>query len=347
VIIAVVPFAADEAQPDAADLARFIASDTAQQLPEGRLLLDEVEITAEALGAAAAQLGADAAVGARLALEGEQIDLAVLLADATGAERAAWTETVSLGGTPQLGRRLAREILLALGENAEPESLEAEVPAEAMLRLVRGLQDPDELLALVEELPGFDAPRRALLFAAREAAGRERMPPFLAGLERLVELRPSDADALLALGDYRALHFDEEGARRMYLQARDAADEPERSAEALGRLAGLAESAGRREEAIAHLSEAVKLVDEAHLYGRLGALLLATDPEEGLRALMKATILAPGDGALHLQLLKALREHGDDPERTLAVAEETARLCEGDPELEAQVRAEMAALLGE
>jgi tetratricopeptide (TPR) repeat protein len=144
-------------------------------------------------------------------------------------------------------------------------------------------------------------------------------------------------DALLALGDYRALHFDEEGARRMYLAARDEAPDAERSAEALGRLAGLAESAGRGEEAVLHLREAVKLADAAELHARLGALLLAKDPSEGLRALTRATVLAPDDPALHLQLLKALLEY--DPGRAIAVAEETARLCEGDEEREAEIRA--------
>jgi tetratricopeptide (TPR) repeat protein len=343
VIIAVVPFAADEAEPDAIDLARWIASDAAEQLPEGRLVVDEVAIAPETLGAAAEELGAGAAVGAHLKVSGEQVELSVVLADAAGAQRAAWTETAPLGSVPQLGRRLAREVLLALGENAPPESMEAEVPAAAVLRLARGARNPDELLALAEELPGFEAPRRALLIAAREAAGGERMPPFLAALERLALLRPSDVDALLALGDYRALHFDEEGARRMYLAARDQAPDAERSAEALGRLAGLAESAGRFEEAVLHLREAVKLADVAELHARLGALLLARDPSEGLRALTRATVLAPEDPALHLQLLKALREYGDDPERAIAVAEETARLCEGDAEREAEIRA----LLGE
>src|SRR5207244_8511209 len=41
-VIAVVPFVADEADPDAADLARWIASETAAQLPDGRLVLAEV-----------------------------------------------------------------------------------------------------------------------------------------------------------------------------------------------------------------------------------------------------------------------------------------------------------------
>src|SRR5207253_3185759 len=138
---------------DAIDLARFIASDTAEQLSGGQLLLDEVEIAAATLGEAAAQLGADAAVGAQLELDGEQIALSVVLADPTGAERAAWSEAVTLGSAAQLGRRLAREILLALGDNAPAERLEAEVPAKAMLRLLRGMQEPDELLALIEELP--------------------------------------------------------------------------------------------------------------------------------------------------------------------------------------------------
>src|SRR5438132_13042428 len=177
-----------------------------------------------------------------------------------------------------------------------------------MLRPGRGAEDPDDLLSLIDELPSFDSHRRALLVAARDAVGCEGMPPFLAALERLAELRPSDVDALLALGDYRALHFDAEGARRMYLEARDQAPDAERAAEALGRLAGLAEEAGRTEEAIAHLSEAVKLVDEAELHARLGTLLLATDPEEGLRSLTKATVLAPEDAGMHLRLLRALRE---------------------------------------
>jgi tetratricopeptide (TPR) repeat protein len=344
-IVAVLQFVADEAEPDAIDLARWIAADTAAQLPEARLVLDEVALEPQALGDAAAQLGAAAALGARLELQGEQIGLSLVLADDKGAERAVWTETVPLGSAPQLGRRLAREVLLALGENAPPQSAEPEVPPEAVLRLVRAGQDPEQLLALVEELPDFEAPRRALLFAARDAAGGDRMPPFLSALERLAELRPEDADALLALGDYRALHLDEEGARKMYLAARDAAPDAERVAGSLDRLAALAANAGRHDEAVARLREAVRMVDEADLHARLGALLLVSDPEEGLLELTKATVLAPADAALHLQLLKALREHSDDAERTLAVAAQTARLCEGHPELEAQARAELEALL--
>jgi tetratricopeptide (TPR) repeat protein len=361
-VVAVLPFTADDIGPEAHDLARWLASDAAGELQvsgiEPRLVLDAVEFSAAALGDAAAQLGAEVALGATLSVAEGKVELSALLADAKGAERGSWSESLPLGAFPQLGRMLARAVLLALGEDASapPQSVEPEVPAEAVLRLCRAARrieegeaddGAEELLALAGEQPAMDAPRRALLHSARAAAGTDRMPAFFSALERLAELRPDDAEVLLALGDYRSLHLDEAGARELYLDAREAAESAALGAQAGGRLAALAEAAGRTDEAIGHLRAAVKLVDDAELFSRLGALLLAKDAQEGLHVLTRATVLAPDDAALHLRLARALREHGGDPGRALAAAARAARLCERDPELADEVRAEIELLLAE
>ena len=228
-VLAVLPFVADEIDPDANELARWLWADVAAELSipgviETRMVVDRVEISAQALGEAASQLEADLALGATMHLEEEKVVLAALLVDARGTVRAEWGETLALGAAPQIGRMLARAALLALGEDssASPQSLEQEVPGEAVLRLSRAARRIDEgdaedglndLLALAEELPSLDAPRRTLLHGAGAALGSDRMPAFFSALERFVELRPDDAEALLALGDYRAAHFDEPGAR--------------------------------------------------------------------------------------------------------------------------------------
>ncbi len=227
-IVAVLPFlAADQIDPDADALARWLTAGTAAKLADAvevQQVVDPVGFSAEAIGGAAAALGAQAALGARIKLGGGAVEVSALLANASGVARAEWSESVPLGSAPQLALLLARGVLLGLSEDslAPPETAEAEMPAEAVLRLARAasLPDPNELLALVEELPAFRAPRVALLRAAVEAMGGERMPEHLAALERLVEMRPDDAEALLALGDYRAVHFDEVGARKLFLAAR-------------------------------------------------------------------------------------------------------------------------------
>jgi len=91
----------------------------------------------------------------------------------------------------------------------------------------------------------------------------------------------------------------------------------------------------------------VRLADDAALYARLGALLLPKEPAEGLQMLTRATVLAPDDPHLHLRLARALREKGGDPERTLAAAATAADLCEGQPDLEEEVRTEVEKLLAE
>ena len=107
----------------------------------------------------------------------------------------------------------------------------------------------------------------------------------------------------------------------------------------------MAESAARTDEAIQHLRTAIRLADDARAHARLGKLLLAKDPAEGILALTRATVLAPGDAALHLALARALREHGGDPVRALAAASRAARLAEADPSLADEVRAELELLL--
>jgi len=249
-------------------------------------------------------------------------------------------------------------VLLALGEDssASPQSMEQEVPGEAVLRLSRAARRIDEgdaedglndLLALAEELPSLDAPRRTLLHGAGAALGSDRMPAFFSALERFVELRPDDAEALLALGDYRAAHFDEPGAREMYLAARETAEDSALAAQASSRLAALAEAAGRKDEAILHLRAAVKQADEAGFYARLGALLLERDPAEALQMLMRATVLAPDDARLQLELSRAIRKNGGDAGRALSAAARAAELCPGESELADEIRTELEILLAE
>lgn len=360
-ILAVFPFAADEIDPDANELARWLWMDAARALDlpgviEPRLVGDVVEISARALGEAAAQLGAEVALGARLQLQGGKVELAAMLVAASGEVRSEWSEELLLGAAARLAPMLARAVLLALGEDASaaPQSVEADVPGEAVLRLARaarrideGEQDASDLLSLCEEIPELSAARRTLLTAARDALGTERMPGFFSALERLVELRPDDAEALLLLGDFRALHLDGPGARELYLAARETAEDPSLAAQASAQLAALAEAAGRGDEAVLHLRAAVKLHDDAAFYARLGALLLEKDAGEALQMLTRATVLAPDDAALHLRLSRAIREHGGDPSRALAAAVRAAELCGAqESDLADQVRAELELLLG-
>jgi tetratricopeptide (TPR) repeat protein len=351
-VVAVLPFEVGGVDPPARDLAHWIAGEAAWELcgaaADARLVVDPVEISAASLGDAAAQLGADFALGAILTREGERLTLQLLLADARGAVRAQWDELARVGGAAQLGRRIARRALQALGEDAAapPATIEPEMPAEAILRLCRAArrEDVDDLLALTGELPGLAAASRALLHAAQRAIGGERMPALFSALERLAQARPDDPDVLLALGDYRALHLDEAGARELYLRARDAAEDPRLASLACLRLAGIAEGADRTDEAIQHLRAAIRLADDARAHSRLGTLLLGKDPAGAILALTRATVLAPDDAALHLTLARALREHGD-PARALAAAARAARLAEGDPSLADEVRAELDLLV--
>ena len=64
--------------------------------PEQRLLVDVVPITRKGLGKAAARLGVEMALGAKLRVEGGQVHVDALLVDAGGAERASWSESLAL-----------------------------------------------------------------------------------------------------------------------------------------------------------------------------------------------------------------------------------------------------------
>src|SRR5207253_7057072 len=114
-------------------------------------------------------------------------------------------------------------------------------PAESVLRLARARRrletDPARAAGdLVELAAALPAAAQALIAAAGEAAGSERMPVFYAALERLLDERPEDLDVLFAAADYRALHFEEAGARDLYLAARDLAPDQASQAQALSRL---------------------------------------------------------------------------------------------------------------
>ncbi|HZX95719.1 MAG TPA: hypothetical protein VFE90_14445 [Myxococcales bacterium] len=291
-IAAVLPFAADGIDPDAQDLALWMGAETARELRglDVRLVVDAVEIAPAALADAAERLGADVALGAMLQLGEGHVEVRGVLANRDGSLRAEWNEWSALGSALQLPRRLARDVLLSLGEDAPSESAEPEAAADAAVRLARAARrgDLDELLALARLLP---AARDALLRGAEEASGSARMPEHFSMLERLAQATRGDARVLLALADYRALHLDEEGAREMYVAARDAAQEASLAAEASLRLAGLAEKAGRASEAILHLRAALRRVDDAATYTRLGTLLADTDPAAALAAFRRAAVL--------------------------------------------------------
>ena len=341
--VAVLPFVADEVDPDAYDLARFLTAETAAELAvpgviETQLVTDRVELSRAALSLAAAQLGAAAALGAAAQVERGQLHLRVLLA---GAVDAAWDESAPLGAALQLPRTIARAVLECLGEATPPLDVEPSQDSERVLRFCRAAlrMDLDELVELSE----VSAARRKLLDAAHAAVGGDQMPDFLSALERLAEARPDDAAVLLALAEYRALHFDDAGARELCLAAREVADEPALEARACAGLAALAEAAGRVDEAILHLRAAIKLEDDARLYARLGALLLDRDAGEGVQMLTRATVLAPDDGRLQLMLARAIREHGGDIAKAVAAATRAAE----DPELAEEVRAELEQLLAE
>jgi len=364
--IAILPFAAlGSLDPVLRQVADFIALDLAGFLSRSGvvnaalILADEQhEPEVPALAELASLLEAELALGGSVRLEpGLPIDaelqtlqLHTLLADAQGNERGRWSDSLPLGQGPLCGRLVARAVLLGLGEDASapPASTAAPVPVSSFLALCRAqalLQaDPgraaDELLRILVADPLFEAPQRVLIAAAQAAANSEAMPAFLAALERLVELRPDDPEALLALAEYRGLHLDDEGARTLFLLAREKAVGPAQAAQATAQLAALAARGGRPDEAIAQLRSAVKLTDDASLHLRLGELLLERDPREAALSFRRATVLAPADGVAQLFLARALRKSGE-PDRAAEAAAAAVDLAQDDPELLEAAQAEL------
>jgi len=351
--IAVATFAALEGDapaldPDVAAAAEYVAGELARLLAESGALevvaVPEARPSAAELCEVARAARAELVVGGSVRFAGDDMRVTALLVDSSQATRAVREEVLPLAQATALPRLLARAVLLALGEDASLPAGETlqDLPREAFLELVRarpssGKPDCERLLDLIEKLPEFDAPLRALLDAADEARDTERMPELLAALERLRELRPADAEVLLALGGYRALHLDQEGARAAWLEAREAAQVPEHAASALGWLARLAAQAGRREEALAHLRAAARLVDDPEHHRLLGELLLPQDPAAAALALSRASVLAPRDASIRLQLSRALQQSGS-PARAATAAAEALRLTR-DPDLRAQAAA--------
>jgi tetratricopeptide (TPR) repeat protein len=340
VILLVVPFATDD--PAAFDLAHYCTVETADALQlarvDARLLADEVEISAEALQGAARALRADAALGATLTLLEDRLELEVLLAG------RVFHQSLTIGAVPQAGQVLARAALLALGENAPRESIEAELPAATVLRLVRALtnHDLEEMLALCRE--DLKPARRALLSLVRKGQGGRQMPALHAALEQFVEDHPDDAEALLLLAHSRADHLDGAGARELFLRVRKSMASPALTAQALRGLATLAVAADRQDEAVVHLRAAVKLTDDAQLFASLGGLLLDKAPQEAIAAFTRATILSPDDAELQLSLAHALRVKGGDLERALAAVTEALRLSASETD-KARAREELKSLL--
>jgi tetratricopeptide (TPR) repeat protein len=339
--------------PDVAAAAEYIAAELSGWLARSGVVepaqASEACASAAELAEAARATGASLALGGSLRIDEEQVRVSVLLVDERGERRTSWDETLPAGQASALPQLLARGALHAIGAGASAPAKPAlpDVPPDAFLQLVRARPhgpdpDCDRLLRVVEEWTRFEAPRLALLSAAEAARETDRMPAFLAALERLCELRPADAGALLALGDYRALHLDLDGARAAWLSARECAAGAGQGAEALDRLARLAVHAGRREEAIAHLRAAVRLTDDVEHHRLLGELQLPHDPAEGIRSLTRATVLAPHDASLRLQLARALQQTGE-LDRAAAEATQAARL---DPSLFDEVSTMLAELGG-
>ena len=206
------------------------------------------------------------------------------------------------------------------------------------LRLADANDACNDLLAVLEAAPELTQARDLLLEGAQAAVGGEAMPAFLAALTQLCDLRPQDASAQLALGEYRMLHLDAEGARELFLSARDNAENTEQEAAALSRLAQLAEDAGRGDEAVQHLRAAARLEDDPGFYLRLGELLRERDPAESLRAFLRAVVLSPEDPTTHLGLAQALRDQGDLT-RAAGEASVAAQLASREPALAAQAEA--------
>lgn len=339
-ILLVVPFATTDLT--AFDLARYCTAEAADALQmagvDVRLLADEIEISAEALQDAAKAVQADLALGAKLSVAEDRIELEVLLGG------KVFQQSLTIGAVPQVGQLLARATLLALGEDAPQESIEAELPAAAVLRLVRAAtnQDLEELLALCRE--GVQPARRAFLASVRKGHGGERMPALHAALEQYVEDQPDDMEGLLLLAQSRADHLDDTGARELFLRVRKSTASAALTAQALRGLAALAVAADRQDEAVVHLRNAVKLTDDAQLFAALGGLLLDKAPQEAIAALTRATILVPEDAELQLSLAHALRVKGGDLRRALAAATEALRLSDSE-DGKARAREELKSLL--
>ncbi len=201
--------------------------------------------------------------------------------------------------------------------------------------------DPSAALAnLLDSLaldPDFAPARTLLLEEAEHAANGPWMPAYFAALDRLAEQRPADLEAGLALGDYRRLHFDEEGARELFLDVRDRAEAVEDGplyAMASQRLAALASEAGRAEEAIAHLRAAVRFADDPALYLKLGVLLRDSDPVESMRALQRALALDKSP-RVRLELGRSLLLV-DEGERAMAELSRASQGSARDPEAAAE-----------
>jgi tetratricopeptide (TPR) repeat protein len=326
--------------------------------------LDDLELalTPESIAVTLEQAHAELGLACRLRADAELVELSGLLADADGEERVRFTLAAQLGDAHKLPRQMARELLLALGDDAaaaaipEPTELEdeeAELPvaAEAMLELARGarslaeagaapagspLADPTpglrELLEALTLSPTLLGARDRIVRGALEAVGSESMPAWLSGLEQLVVLRPGDCQALLVLAEYRRLHHDQEGARDLLLRARDLAAEGHEEATVLAALARLVEEQGRHEEAVQHLRAAVRVDDDPALYLRLGQLLQERDPEESSRSLQRAVVLSPESAGLRLELARQLTRIGETARAAIEAAQ-AARLGQGEPEI--------------
>ena len=173
------------------------------------------------------------------------------------------------------------------------------------------------------------------------------MPAYLSALERLVALAPEDSEARIALGDYRRLHFDAEGARALYLTVREQAEAEEDEdgqAVALERLAALAEAAGRDDEAAQHLKAAVRFSDDQALYIRLGVALRSSSLLESMRALQRAVALDSEAPLAHLELARTLVA-GGEAARGATEAARAAQQFQRDPEVSREAASFLQALI--
>ena len=294
--------------------------------------------------AAAAAVGAAAVGGA--AVGGAAVGGAAVGGAAVGG---AAVGGAAVGGAAVGGAAVGRAAAAATTESVtDPAGSPAgaapavePLPAAPLPPLRPAPGDPSAALAnLLDSLaldPDFAPARTLLLEEAEHAANGPWMPAYFAALDRLAEQRPADLEAGLALGDYRRLHFDEEGARELFLDVRDRAEAVEDGplyAMASQRLAALASEAGRAEEAIAHLRAAVRFADDPALYLKLGVLLRDSDPVESMRALQRALALDKSP-RVRLELGRSLLLV-DEGERAMAELSRASQGSARDPEAAAE-----------
>lgn len=342
------PLATVGDEPDAGALARVSVADAAALLREagaGELVFVEAPLPLEQAGEArrlvspterpdASELATWAERGAAVAGTVQVEDGFVafeLFACAAGGGEGEARGPVPLAEASVLADALAQLGADALGltpadegpGSADEDAVRRYVRgADALLALSAGAagEPPDvalaQLLSALELDAAFVRPRDALVTAASRALDTEAMPLFFGALSELARLRPDDAIALCALGEYAAFHRDATRAARLFAQALER--DPLAARPRLG-LALLAEARGDVEAALALYADAERDArDDARLLARHGALLVASGaPAAAVQTLARAAVLDPTDADVRRLLARAYELRGD-PDRARA-----------------------------